>query len=340
MKIRQYTAPKRPGISHTASALLVVSCSAVHAAELDGDLERFLEWFPAEYDNHEQVWQEDIDQVEHRHERMHHIFAPMAAPAVGQHTFFVQQYLDADEERVYRQRLYNFTIDEQEGAIRLDIYSFRDEAKYRNAHLTDGSLEALAMDELITRPGCEVYWVFQEDHFKGYMHEKTCTFMSERSGKQIFITDDLKLTENEIWIRDEAFDADGNRVFGNLDRIHHKNRKVRYFKGWGGVKQAGPGAAQDDDNWHFMRDIMIHDEGQIIPIPTESGELSGYSIQLARLTQQSTRTQVLKLGLIEDRTGYTVAYSWANPDAKRIGINLRWAQIGLHLKPEDENFGF
>ncbi len=320
--------------------LVLVAQLAIADNRLDEDLQRFLTWFPGEYDNHEQVWQEEIDKAEHPHEHLHHIFLPVKAPEIGDNSFFVQQYLDADPEKIYRQRLYQFSIDKKENALRLDIYSFRDEPKYRDSHLDPERLLDIKPDELISRPGCEVYWKFQGDHFKGYMIDKACNFISERSGKQIFITDDLKLTPNEIWIRDEAFDAEGQRVFGNLDRIHHKNRKVRYFTGWGGVKKAGPTADKDDDEWHFMRDIVIHDEGQTVPIMTEDGERSGYSLQLARLTYQNTRAPILKLGLIEDSSGYTVSYSWANLDASRIGINLRWAQLGVTLKAENTAFGF
>jgi hypothetical protein len=323
--------------------LVLFTASPAQAADdvdLEADFARFLDWFPGEYDNHEQVWQQELDQAENPHEHLHHIFAPVSAPTMGEHTFFVQQYLDGDPKNIYRQRLYSFSLDEAERAIRLDIYSLQDEATYRDAHLRPGSLDSLSFAELIARPGCEVYWTFQEDHFRGYMKEKSCVVISRRSGQEIFITDDLKLTPEEIWIRDEAFDIKGERVFGNPDGIHHKNRKVRYFTGWGGVKQAGPTADKEDDQWHFMRGIIIHNEGEIYPILSAAGEPSGYSVQLARLTEQSTGTQVLKLGLIEDASGYTVAYSWANPRAQRIGINLRWAQVGLTRKSLQGDFGF
>jgi hypothetical protein len=85
---------------------------------------------------------------------------------------------------------------------------------------------------------------------------------------------------------------------------------------------------------------LMHDEGQRWRLLDADGQPSGWSIELARLTYQETRTAVLKLGLIEDATGDTVAYSWANPEAERIGINLRWAQIGLTLKQPQPQFGF
>ena len=328
----------------------------VAAADIDrrlaDELTTFLDWFPGEYDNYEQAWQDGLNKVAQPHEHIHHIFAPAKAAAIGEHLFFVQQYLDGDPANIYRQRLYSLTADTEENAIRLTIYSFKDEAKYRNAHLQLGILENLQPDELIGRPGCEVYWRYepQQGYFTGYMRDKACSFVSERSGKKIFITDNLRLTEAEIWIRDEAFDEDGNRVFGNEAGIHHKNRKVRYFKGWAGFKKAGRGAIESkaDDEWYFTGNILIHNEGQVIPVLNEDGTHSGYSIQLARLTCQPNETTscqgstaaVLKLGLIEDTTGQTLVYSWANPDARRIGINVRWAQAGLTLKDGRSEFGF
>lgn len=322
------------------AGLLAMPGSVSAGESLDADFARFLSWFPGEYDNHEQVWQQKLDGVEHALEHLHHIFSPVAAPSIGENIFFVQQYLDGDPANVYRQRLYRFDIDADEQAIRLTIFSFRDEQRYRDAYLEPSVLRGLTGADLIVRPGCEVYWTFVEDYFKGYMKERACSFVSKRSGKEIFVTDNLRLTPDEIWIRDEAFDADGNRIFGNVDGLHHKNRRVRYFSGWGGVKIAGPGATADDDEWHFVERFTLHNEGQIVPIVGKDGQSSGYSIQLAYLTYQNTSRPVLKLGLIDDSTGETIAYSWANPEAEMIGMNLRWAQVGLTAKSKHSSSGF
>ncbi len=191
----------------------LVTAQAV-SETLQADFDRFLEWFPGEYDNHEQHWQDKLDKAPQVHERIHHIFYPVSAPAIGEHTYFVQQYMDGDPANIYRQRLYRFSVDATEGAIRLDIYSFNDEPKYRDAHLNPGILAGLGSSELGDRPGCEVYWKYTGEYFHGYMKEKACTVISNRTGQRIFITDDLRLTPDEIWIRDEAFFEDGSRVFG------------------------------------------------------------------------------------------------------------------------------
>jgi hypothetical protein len=41
---------------------------------------------------------------------------------------------------------------------------------------------------------------------------------------------------------------------------------------------------------------------------------------------------VLKLSVVGDADGATLAYAWANPEATRIGINLGWVQVGLDLE--------
>jgi len=320
---------------------------------LEQQLDLFLDWFPGEYDNHEQNWQDNLSQVEQVHERIHHIFYPATAMQVGEHTFFVQQYLDGDRGNVYRQRLYSFSIDEAEGALRLDIYSFLDEPKYRDAFLNPEILATLDKSELVARPGCEVYWEFAGDHFHGYMKDRACKVMSRSTGQPIYITDDLRLTPDEIWIRDEAFDAAGKRVFGNRAGIHHKNRKVQYYTGWAGVGSAGPELAvaegswsTADGAWAFTGDLdnfsrfVIHNEGEIVPILNADGKPSGYSVQLAKLTYQNTVIPILTLKLWEDATRRVLTYSWAATDSERIGLNARWAQIGLTVAPGSPSFGF
>ena len=337
-------------------AIIGAGCAQVSrttAPSLDDEFNLFLQWFPGEYDNHEQHWQDKLDQVEQVHEHLHHIFYRVDAPAIGENTFFVQQYMDGDPANVYRRRFYSFSLDPIEQAIRLDIYSFSDEDKYADAHLTPDVFADLTRAALVERPGCEVYWKFEVDYFHGYMKEKACSVISARSGKRIFITDDLRLTADEIWIRDEAFFEDGSRVFGNAAGIHHKNRKVQYYSGWAGVSSEGPAMALEDSNWTatngewgFSGDLdsfgrfVIHNEGQIVPIPAKDGSPTGFSVQLAKLTYQNTTVPILTLKILEDATGKTLVYSWTKTAADRIGINARWVQSGLTLQAGQPSYGF
>lgn len=296
--------------------------------KLQQDFERFLQWFPGEYDNNEQVWQQGVDEVaeEDRLEHIHHIFLPVEAPAIGENTFFVRQYMADDYENVYRQRLYNMKQDEETGLVQLQIFSFKDEAKYRNTDQDSSIIESITVEEVRNMPGCDVFWSYRGDHYIGEMKEKACFYFSERMGKNIYITDTLTLTDSEIWINDRAFDEEGNKIFGSDEP--HKNRKVRYFKGWAAVQKKLIDESAAEDEMIFIGGLRMHNEGQVIPLITEEGVNTGYSVELAQLTYQNTNTEILKLALI-DKDGVSFTYIWADPQARRIGINLRWMQVGM-----------
>ncbi len=314
-----------------AAGLVVLASLLLLPAGVNGqDLEHFLGWFDGEYDNNEQVWQQGEDGVapEDRHEHIHHIFMPAPAPAIGEHTWFIKQTRGRDYENVYRQRLYSFSVNEDRGAIELAIHSFNDEEKYRYADRDPSLLADLAPADLRNVPGCNVYWRFDEDHYVGEMDEGACFYYSEAMGQNVYITDTLRLTADEIHIGDKAWDEDGNLLFGRDEP--HRNRKVRHFDGWGAVRRDAfaPDSANPDEML-LVPDLRLHNEGQILPLVTAEGDATGYSVELARLTYQNTRVAILKLGILDSETGETVAYSWANPGAGRIGINLGWLQVGL-----------
>lgn len=299
------------------------------ALPLQEQLAQFLAWFPGEYDNNEQVWQQREDGLAEAdlHERIHHRFVPVDLPAIGEHVFFVLQTLDDDLDKVYRQRIYVIEPDAAEEALRLTIYRMADEARWRDAWQDPSLLNDLTPDMLTATPGCEVYWRYNGDDFDGTMKPGACHFFSQRSGKEIYITDTLRLTDSEIWIGDKAEDADGNYVFGR-DKPHI-NRKVRRFKGWMGVKKSTVNPDYAGDDMFFVGGFSIHNEGGRQSILDDDGQPTGYGIELAQLTYQNTRTPILKLGIIEESTGKTLSYTWSSTDASRIGINLRWFQAGL-----------
>ena len=76
------------------------------------------------------------------------------------------------------------------------------------------------------------------------------------------------------------------------------------------------------DAYDGKRGVLVHDQGDMLRLNDK------YSAQLAQLVYKNG-TRVLKLGIVDNATGKTVAYTWANPEAERIGINLRWVQVGF-----------
>jgi hypothetical protein len=309
----------------------------------------FHQWFGAEFNNHEQNWQDKIDLEKNPdlqvHEHIHHIFAPLPTPVLKGTTCFVKQYMDGDASMIYRQRLYQFVRNDETSLLELNIYRFKDENKFADVHLNPKLYQNLQLDELTNYLGCEVYWAYKVDdnnagYFDGFMNHSTCVIVSQRNGKTIYFNDTLKFTQSKIYISDKAEDEDGNYVFGDKAGIAHKNRKVTCYQGWGGTR-IGDQQADKDADWLFTRGLLLHSEGQIVPIlDDKTQDRSGYSLQLALLTYQYTNDPIFKLGLIEDATGNTITYIWNDRANPTMDLNLRWMQTGLKKKQTRPHLSF
>lgn len=323
--------------------LLAACASPPAVAPLQGELARFNAWFAGEFNNHEQVWQQRIDAAKpgapadaEKTAHSHSVFAPVALPQLGQHIYYVQQSLDGDPTKVYRQRLYRITADTAEKAVRLEIFSFPDAKAVLNAHLKPELLAGLDPTTLRPAKGCDVLWRYEAgaQRFVGRVGKDSCSYMSPQLKKRIIVNDTLQLSASEIWINDQARDEQGNHVFGSKTNTPVKARKVRYFTGWAfGKDEAGRKLRGE-------RALLLHNEGATVPLVYEDdGSISPYKIELAQLTYQNTTQPILKLALLDGRTGKSAAYTWANTEATRIGLNLGWVQFGLTQKSTDIALG-
>jgi len=296
--------------------------ATAYAKVLDRDFTRFLEWFPGEYDNMEQTyfnWNLKIPEDE-RHNRIHHIFMPVDLPNFPGSTFYIEQYQNDDPEDVYRQRIYSFEPDYDENAIRLTIYIPEDAEALLGAHEDTSKLDGLFPAAFTTYEGCEVYWRFGNGHYHGTMKEGACRVESKRSGKTLVITDDLQLSQNSIWIRDEAVDTEGNYIYGNKARIHHKNNKAASFNCWVSPQKS-------NGEYAFFNDLKIHDQGGWIRLPaTEDYEAIGLRMRNVVWPIGKNRPSRVLYAHRGDDEINAVSYAWTSENEPRIGINLRWVQ--------------
>ncbi|MDJ0655630.1 MAG: chromophore lyase CpcT/CpeT [Xanthomonadales bacterium] len=310
--------------------------SAAAETPLDKDLKTFMAMFPGEYDNNNQVMFAEEAGVpeDSRHERLHHYFVPVEMPALGDHIVFVQQYIHNDPTNVYRVRLYRFTADYEENAIRLAIFRPSDAAAITGAHEDPGLLDKVGPDDFVNLPGCDVFWVREADHFRGYMKPGACTIKSRRDGRIIVIDDDLLLTRDQIWISDRAEYEDGSYAFGNKAGIPHKNTRVRHFQCWVAIQH------QDSDQWFFKPAIALHDQGGVEELVTDEETPRTFYLRMARPVWPSGNnkpsTVVYVHGQNEDGSmGDSISYSWGAYDAERVGINLKMLNLQASCSLKD-----
>ncbi len=189
-------------------------------ASLEKDLIELLEWFPGEYDNHQQVYKEAVNDLpqERRHRQTHHIFLPVKIDFIPGRLLYAQQSQHYNLNDIYRQRIYAFTIDEEEQAIRLTIYTPKNPDKLIGLHLEPLILKTLSKDDFFLKPGCDVFWKKKNNQFEGYLKPNACSYFSKKFNTQVYLNETLILRKDALLLDDTAVDKNGNLVFGVNDK--------------------------------------------------------------------------------------------------------------------------
>jgi hypothetical protein len=339
-------------IVRAAAGLAALALAAPAAAQgpalstkdvLDKDFRTLMEWFPGRFDNDLQVmFDKDLNVPEEaRNGRVHSIFRPVTLPAFGENIFYVEQYADGNPDAIYRQRIYRFTNDHARGAAKLEIFAPSPEqaAAMKGAWRDPSKLAGLTPANMTLHPGCEVYWRRQENQFIGSMTPNACRVASRRSGRNLVITDDLVLTKDAIWIRDQAVDETGAYVYGNKAGVHHKLNRARPFLCWTFVLR---GASHGDSgvgnqNWQILRDVWIHDQGGRATIRTDEPTPREFQLRLRNVEwPYGTNRPSLTLYVHQAGDDRALSYAWADPRGERVGLNLRWIQASCTLTPGAE----
>ena len=274
------------------------------------------------FDNHLQVLDDEAEGVDTPHGRIHSIFTPVSAHALGEHLLYVEQYTGEDPSKVYRRRLYRF-VQEPEGVVRLEIASFVDESKTTDLLNRPEALGALGDADLDWKEGCEVRWRRQGDHFIGATARGACRVPSRRGGT-LLIEDDLRLDANALWIHDRAFDEAGERVFGHPEGVPHKLVRAATFKGWAALKDP-----KDPTRWIRTQGSELHDQGSEVALVDEEGKPLPYVVRLAQRVYRKSNTAILKMTVRERGSDTFLTYTWTAPDSERVGVNLGDFQSGL-----------
>ncbi|MCC5869516.1 MAG: chromophore lyase CpcT/CpeT [Gammaproteobacteria bacterium] len=306
---------------------------------LHADLAELLEWFEGRFDNDREVFFAEAAgvPVDARNGRIHSIFRRVDLPAFGEHVFYVEQYSGNDPTAIYRQRIYVFVADAEANAIRLDIHAPLDAAALAGAWREPSKLAGLTPEQARAFPGCEVYWRRRENQFVGETRRGACRVESRQSGRLLVIEDDLVLTPEAIWIRDRAETEDGEYVYGNrAGRAHGGGMGRPSPGGAAGVRGAQHGDSGEGlADWKFQREVWLHDQGGVARLVTDEAPPRNVELHL-RLAEWPARDRRASLTLYVHETGNerAVSYAWAEADAERIGINLRWLQASCTHTPE------
>jgi hypothetical protein len=130
---------------------------------------------------------------------------------------------------------------------------------------------------------------------------------------------------SNIWqLSKEGFFVLNDKSFSNASNVPYRLLKCRFFKGWIELPMDN---VKKDSVYHYAN-LRIHDQGGHAQLKMPDGKLVNYSVELTQLIF-GKNLPIMKLAVYEmpenqlEYNSHSISYTWTNPEAKRLGINLR-----------------
>jgi len=290
------------------------------------DFGTFLKWFSGEFDNYTQALQDKINKIKYPHRQLHSVIIPANLSHFEGHTFYVQQYLDGDPEKIYRQRIYEVSWNPFDDVIETKIYRFKENGKkYKDAYLHPKILKDLRPESLELSKGCEVYWKKRGNKFYGSNRKNSCVFISSKSGKKLVISEKLILSNESLWILENTFDNKGNVVYGRTDGEYYKLNKCRFYMGSISIKK------EKKEEYYLFDNLKFHDQGMVIPLVDKKTKKVLFRAQLLKTMPDKNGPDRLKFIVYKEKDKKPLFYTWTMADADQIGVDLGWFKAAFRL---------
>ena len=123
-------------------------------------------------------------------------------------------------------------------------------------------------------------------------------------------------------------------------------RRARAVTCWSAIPKEKKKADGSTD-WLFAQNVKIHDQGGRALIGKDTPDVKPVVIRMRNVvwppkpdgSASSNRPSLVLYIHMPDEPDKAVSYAWADPDAARIGINLRWMQASCTVDSKEKHGG-
>lgn len=187
-------------------ALLAAGCGSQPKRE-DVMLRELAAMLPGSYDNLAQA------RASTEHVALRLMVAPVQAPLVGDHVFYVQEMAADDPRRVLAQRLYVLNpVPKREQAV-LTQLDFNEPLRWRDGHLNRDLFRGLLMEDLRLRAGCDLLWDRADKGFSARTGS-ACRVAAPATGETLRVELRFTLDAEGLAVFEQQRDAAGVLVQG------------------------------------------------------------------------------------------------------------------------------
>jgi hypothetical protein len=177
----------------------------VQAQDLNAHIREIMQTLPGVYDNAAQMERQGGDKPFYP---IRTIVKPVKAPAFGENVLYLEEYRDNDPKKLTRIRLYTFTPDGGEDAVRLHLVNPLNVEALQGAHADLARVEKLTQaDVRKDRNLCDVFIRKVGNEFHGRMKERSC----DRPDKT-WVDYTLIIAPGKHWVLNRARSLENNDV--------------------------------------------------------------------------------------------------------------------------------
>jgi hypothetical protein len=295
------------GTVATPSAMAAMAASSY---DLAAQLDLLLQWWPGEYDNHEQIVRQSGGGLSPLTStpffRVHSVVTRVELPSLGAHVLQLVEYRDDDPARELRRRLLVLSADEKSGALRAVQYTAT----------TPAAAQAQAPGAIAPAPaiaGCDLSLQFVGGQFEGGTASTSCVG-GDRKAPPFRVV----IGPRYAWTSGEGAPAPADGWFEQI--------RARRFTCT--VHEAANGEMRDT---RYLTTVHLHDQGGEADIAWPDGRTLTFTIHNRAFTMPPDREYPL-FRIHEKGKTVPIAYAYAIDDAKRFGLNLGWFYIRCYVE--------
>lgn len=287
------------------------------------DLLILAKWFEGEFDNDSQLWYEGRRDVKEKHGRLHAIHSKIDAKTIGEHVFYVEEYVDDDTTKISRQRIVSFTSMKPQEGIEMAIYFLKDAKKYLGAYDNKEVLKELTEDELFGLDGCNVIFQREGEQYIGSMKAKACQF--GEGDKKRYSVHDMVISKNQYWRVDRSFLVKDDSFYkGHPNDEPHKMRRAENYLC--DVNFYVNSYAEPDPNDIVYKGLKIHNQGGFAWV-TYPKNNKKYGVQLREKEYPfyGDGSDFFMMRFIEEGQKRSTLLVTATPGTTKLSFNNGWA---------------
>lgn len=189
-------------------------------------------WFEGVFDNDSQLWLEGRrdwnGQPDQKHDRINATHKRIHAPEIGNHVFYIEEFINDDPTTITRQRIVSFESSIETNEVEMKLYFLKAAEDFSLKNNLNTDFPEVKKEDLFGLDGCNVFFKRMGEQYHGSMRDQACQFGKDDLKR--YSVHDLIISKNQYWRVDQSFLlSNGERHMGHPNDVPHKMRKAAHY---------------------------------------------------------------------------------------------------------------